>query len=112
MRRVLAESPTLVYEKMAQKPPLTKKHMLARLNFARQYVDFGEKWKNVVFSDEKKYQDLLGEHLLPNGPLITKGSWIFQQDNASVHASYSTRDWFAANNVTVLQWPSRSPDLE
>lgn len=41
--------------KMKTKPLLKPEHIAARLNFARKYVDFGDKWKNVVFSDEKKF---------------------------------------------------------
>ena len=57
------------------------------------------------------YQDTLAEHLLPSGPLIADRPWIFQQDNASIHVANSTLRWFEANEVTVLDWPSRSPDL-
>ena len=39
----------------------------------------------------EKYQDMLGHNLLPNAPLVTPGGRIFQQDNASLHVSYSTK---------------------
>ena len=61
--------------------------------------------------DSRRYQDTLAKHLLPVGPLITSGAWIFQQDNAPIHRSEATNSWFEANEVTVLRWPSRSPDL-
>ena len=35
----------------------------------------------------------------------------FQQDNASVHISASTRRWFEAKNLPILKWPAKSPDL-
>src|SRR5262249_46399710 len=47
----------------------------------------------------------------PEGPLITDGEWIFQQDNAPIHRSHSTRSWFEVNGVVVMAWPARSPDL-
>lgn len=61
--------------------------------------------------DAAAYQDLLGEHLLPNVPLVVDGEWTFQQDNAPSHSAGSTTDWFEANEVSVLRWPARSPDL-
>lgn len=61
--------------------------------------------------DSSKYQNLLGIHLLPNGPIIGGDKWIFQQDLAKCHDSRATKMWFKENNVTVLDWVSRSPDL-
>lgn len=37
--------------------------------------------------------------------------YLFQQDNARPHTAYITRAYFNANNINLLQWPSRSPDL-
>ena len=34
---------------------MTKKHKLARLEFAKKYVSLGHKWQDVIFSDEKKF---------------------------------------------------------
>ena len=39
------------------------------------------------------------------------GSWIFQQDNAPIHTAKIVKEWFTNKNVTVLQWPAKSPDL-
>ncbi len=33
------------------------------------------------------------------------------EDNASVHRSKDTKEWLADNNVDVLPWPAKSPDL-
>ena len=35
----------------------------------------------------------------------------FQQDNAPSHTARVTRDFLNTNNVNVLPWPSKSPDL-
>ena len=168
-RNVLSKNPNAKFSKMKVQPPLTKNHEKERLKFAKDHITFGDKWQDVVFSDEKKfnldgpdgfryywhdirkessyfskrqfsggsvmiwggfaangttpiayvkaksnsedYQDILAEKLLPEAPLITSGEYIFQQDNASIHNSSSTKSWFEANNVKVLKWPSRSPDL-
>ena len=34
---------------------MTKKHKLARLEFAKKYVSLGHEWQDVIFSDEKKF---------------------------------------------------------
>jgi hypothetical protein len=47
-------------------------------------------------------------HLLP---FLIDRNQIFQQDNASIHTSRMVKDWFLANNVTVMDWPALSPDL-
>ena len=36
---------------------------------------------------------------------------IFQQDNAPVHTSSTTRNWLAQQNYKILDWPAKSPDL-
>jgi hypothetical protein len=37
--------------------------------------------------------------------------FIFQQDNCSVHTSHRVATWFQDQNINVLAWPSRSPDV-
>ena len=53
----------------------------------------------------------LEPNLLPLLQRFYRFKWRFQQDNASIHSSASTRRWFIENNVEVLEWPARSPDL-
>ena len=36
---------------------------------------------------------------------------LFHQDNARPHTARVVQQFFAANNVNVLSWPARSPDL-
>ena len=35
----------------------------------------------------------------------------FQDDNARCHVARHTMDFLQANNVIVLDWPARSPDM-
>ncbi|CAD6196782.1 unnamed protein product [Caenorhabditis auriculariae] len=62
-------------------------------------------------TNSQDYQQLLAQHLLPYLRRRRRANMIYQQDNASVHASNSTLAWFAANNVVLLDWPAFSPDL-
>jgi hypothetical protein len=69
----------------------------------------------IIFIDTRMdsniYQELLRDNLLPFGADIEGQEWVFQQDNAPVHASSSTKKWFNDHQTRVLEWPSRSPDL-
>ncbi|CAH1990549.1 unnamed protein product [Acanthoscelides obtectus] len=53
--------------------------------------------------------EVLEPHLLPY--LDTLADPTFQQDNARPHVARVTIDFFQHNDVTLLPWPPRSPDL-
>lgn len=61
--------------------------------------------------DSKKYVETLKNYLLPYSQTVCGTGWIFQQDNAAIHTSKFTKDWFETNNLDVMEWPARSPDL-
>ena len=58
-----------------------------------------------------EYQDVLGSTLMPFLTIVRRLDITFQQDNASVHRSKSTKRWLAANKIEVLERPACSPDL-
>ena len=68
---------------------------------------------NIAFPEGQMnatdYQDLLDIHLLPCGEANGGPFWIFQQDNASIHAANSTWEWFLQNGVYVMEWSANSP---
>lgn len=55
----------------------------------------------------KGYQNILKEYLLP----FRQNFSVLQQDNAPPHVARSTKAFFDAESVEVIDWPSRSPDL-
>lgn len=157
------------YLKRKQQPKLKPEHKNVRLSWAEARISWTSKWKEVVFSDEKKfnldgpdgcqyywhdlrkepqyfskrvqgggsvmvwaafsfkgkspiaflegcqnaiaYQTILQQHLLPHGRRLGGRQWVFQQDNAPIHSATSTVQWLQERGIRVLDWPSRSPDL-
>jgi len=61
--------------------------------------------------DSSGYIDILKTALLPKSNQIAGRGWKFQQDNASIHTSKETRTFFEKKKMRVLDWPSKSPDL-
>jgi hypothetical protein len=63
--------------------------------------------------DGEFYADILNDEFLQSLAYygLEVDEIIFQQDNDSKHTSSPARRWFERNKVKVLDWPSRSPDL-
>ena len=68
--------------------------------------------KSKIFILDNKYNSEKYDETLEKGliPIISPGI-IFQQDNAPIQVSKFTRNWLLTNNITTLNWPARSPDL-
>ncbi len=59
-----------------------------------------------------KYRDILDENLLQSAQDLRLGRrFTFQQDNDPNHTAKIMKEWLHNNSVTVLEWPSQSPDL-
>ncbi len=62
--------------------------------------------------NEAKYRDILDENLLQSAQDLRLGRrFTFQQDNDPKHTAKIMKEWLHYNSVTVLEWPSQSPDL-
>lgn len=61
--------------------------------------------------DSKKYLDLIASEITQPARENTNLPLIFQQDNAAVHTARIVKKFFSDNNVDVLNWPARSPDM-
>ncbi len=58
------------------------------------------------------YQEILEHFMLPSADkLYGDADFIFQQDLALAHTAKGTKSWFNDHDVTVLDWPANSPDL-
>ena len=61
---------------------------------------------------KEDYIKILDNEMRPSaGALFLDGDFVFQQDNDPKHTARVVTEWFGDNNVTKLQWPSQSPDL-
>lgn len=60
--------------------------------------------------NSRMYCGTLQSHLIPFAENELPSTWIFQQDNAAIHAAENTKSWFELHDVHLLPWPSRSPD--
>lgn len=61
---------------------------------------------------KEQYMEILEENIKQSAEKLDLGQqWIFQQDNDPKHTAKVVKKWLKDNNVTVLEWPSQSPDL-
>ncbi|GBN44899.1 Transposable element Tc3 transposase [Araneus ventricosus] len=58
-----------------------------------------------------KYIETLENHLTPFAENIGGRNWEYQHDNAPTHTSSATKNYLNSKNVTVLEWPPMSPDI-
>ena len=61
--------------------------------------------------NEGVYKQLVKDHVLPVLRNSTKQPSIFMQDNAPCHKAMVVMNFLKAENVTVMDWPPQSPDL-
>lgn len=57
------------------------------------------------------YTKILENNLLPFCDAHMPVGYIFQHDNASIHASKETSKWLKDSGLKVMDWPACSPDL-
>ncbi|GBO06314.1 Transposable element Tc3 transposase [Araneus ventricosus] len=58
-----------------------------------------------------KYIETLENHLMPFAENIGGRNCEYEHDNAPTHTSSATKNYLNSKNVTVLEWPPMSPDL-
>ena len=61
---------------------------------------------------KEDYNSILVHHGKPSlQRLFPRGDSIFQQDNDPKHTANINKSYFANGEMTLLDWPSQSPDL-
>ncbi|GBN89228.1 Transposable element Tc3 transposase [Araneus ventricosus] len=58
-----------------------------------------------------KYKEIIENHLMPFAENTGRGNWEYQHDNAPIHTSHATKNYLNSKNVTVLERPPMSPEL-
>ena len=60
----------------------------------------------------KYYKELLEKDFIPEAnQIMPQGVWILQQDEAFAHTAKSVTRFLDSYKILILEWPSRSPDL-
>ena len=58
------------------------------------------------------YRNILNENLQASANKMGLGNdFVFQQDNDPKHTPKLVKTYFEDNDITVLEWPANSPDL-
>ena len=62
--------------------------------------------------NEEGYIDILENSLILTAYLLASPcGWILQQDNASCHTCKLVKERFDEEQITEINWPAQSPDL-
>ena len=61
--------------------------------------------------DAEMYKTIIKDVYLPWARKVHGRKAIFQQDRDPKHTSHLVQDFFSVRKMTVLDWPSQSPDL-
>lgn len=57
------------------------------------------------------YCNILRQTMLPTVTAVYGENFIFQHDNSPIHTSRLVQQYLQENEINVLPWPSKSPDL-
>jgi transposase len=98
-------------------PRLTVEHRRARLEFAHQYVNWGDnEWKNGVFVDNgamtahRYILECIEPHVVPYAPFIDE-NFVFMDDNTHPHMARIVVRYLEQVGIRRLPWSANSPDL-
>lgn len=61
--------------------------------------------------NSKDYLNMIQEIVVPIIFLNFGRKFAFQQDNASIHKAKIVMDFFFSNNINIIEWPAKSPDI-
>lgn len=66
-----------------------------------------------TLNSHRYIEEVLKPHLVPFMEKFGEDmdEYEFQQDNATIHTSKMTREYFEKEEINVMKWPGQSPDL-
>ena len=65
--------------------------------------------EGIVNAD--KYINILQHCMIPSAQQLFQGTYFFQDDNAPCHRAKVVVAWMKQNNISTIDWPAQSPDL-
>ena len=77
-------------------------------------VHHGGKSDLVIFDEnvnQGNYVDVMRDSMLSFARASFQDNFVFVHDNAPPHTARRTRDFLAEEEVEVMQWPPKSPDM-
>ena len=77
------------------------------------FSEVGKTEMAILVGNQKSedYIYTISEYLRPFSHREYGTEFLFQQDNAAIHTSSMSTEFFAEQGVNVMDWPARSPDL-
>lgn len=61
--------------------------------------------------NSEMYTEMLDDVLIEYLESKNEIEFIYQQDNASIHVSSKSKEFFSSRSISLMEWPARSPDL-
>jgi len=89
--RAAREAEHVQFKKANHKPPLSKEHRASRLEFAKNFIDFGDKWISVMFQTRKNSILMVRMVFIIFGQTFEKRRKFFPSGNSEVVALWCGR---------------------
>lgn len=61
--------------------------------------------------DQHRYKEIMENEMIPFADDNMPVTYVFQQDNDPKHTSRLVKSFLSESNVSVMEWPAQSPDL-
>ena len=77
------------------------------------YFGVGDAYRFKGGVDSEMYVKVLRDYVLASRDWcgMEPSTFIFQQGNAPIHSSLAAITFLTENNISVLEWPANSPDM-
>ncbi|CAK9833200.1 Transposable element Tc3 transposase [Anthophora retusa] len=104
------------YYRDIRKQPLTKIRRQMHGGGVMVWAGVGYKGKTEIMfvqgtMNSVRYLQIIRNQIYTYAERIAVTPYIFQQDNAAVHTAKIVKEYFLKENISILQWPACSPDL-